>query len=148
MDTCPQLVKENQMQALLNNYRNYLKSGAAMRDSLKASLGRDNYLPDATVNALARVHAEYYGAHAVQKESGAWVFYTTSKPEEQTRENYNESANKQWQRTIAPHHNYERKATAVRHKKSEADKWIESYEKLPKSVRRAISAYIVAHKTV
>jgi hypothetical protein len=133
---------------LLNNYRAYLKAGAAMRAELAKMLKGKQYLPEATVNALARVHAECYGAHAVQKESGAWVFYTTSNPEEQTRDTVHEAAKKQWARHIAPHHDYERKEAVVRHKKSEADKWIETYEKLPKATRRAITAYILAHKTV
>ncbi len=136
------------MNALLNNYRTFIKSGAAMRAELERMLKGSQFLPDATINALARVHAECYKAHAVQKESGAWVFYTTSKPEEQTRDNVHESAKKQWSRTIAPHHDYDRKETAVRNKKSEADKWIDGYEKLPKAARRAIYAYIVAHKAV
>jgi hypothetical protein len=146
---------ETKMNAnLLNNYRAYLKAGAAMRAELAKILKGNQYLPDATVNALARVHAKYYEETgdspccAVQKESGAWVFYTTSNPEEQTRDNVHEAAKKQWARHIAPHHNYERKEAGVRHKKSEADKWIETYEKLPKATRRAITTYILAHKTV
>jgi hypothetical protein len=136
------------MRTLLNNYRSFIKSGEAMRAELSKMLAGKQYLPDATINALAGVHAECYGAHAVQKESGAWVFYTTSNPEEQTRDAVHEAAKKQWSRTIAPLHNYARKDTPVRNKASEADRYINAFEKLPKSARRAVAAYIASLKTV
>jgi len=136
------------MKTLLNNYRAYLKAGAAMRAELDRMLAGAQFLPDATVNALARVHAECYKAHAVQKESGAWVFYTTSNPEEQTRENVHEAAKKQWARTIAPHHNYERKEAPARNKMSEADRFIAAFEKLPKAQRKAIASYIASLRNI
>lgn len=135
-------------QSLLTNYRLYLKHGALMRAELARLLKGKQYLPNAIVNKLAVVHAECYGAHAVQQESGAWVFHTTSDPEQQSRDTQHEAAKKQWQRTIAPHHNYKRKDTGTRNKMSEADRFINAYEKLPKTQRRAIYAYIIAHKTV
>jgi hypothetical protein len=77
------------------------------------------------------------------KDTGQWFFYTTDDSKQQTRENYHESAKKQWERTIAPHHNYERKASPVRHKKSAVDRYVDAIMKLPASQRRAIANAIV-----
>ena len=124
-------------QALLTNYRAFLKSGTLMRAELAKLLKGKQYLPDATINALARVHAECYGAHAVQKESGAWVFYTTNDPEQQTRDNVHEGAKKQWARAIAPHHNYIRKESNGRKKMSAVDRLLTSFENLTLAQQRA-----------
>ena len=96
------------------------------------------------VNKLARAHEQSYkGCYAAMRDTGQWCFYTTDDSKQQTRENYHEGARKQWERTIAPHHNYERKASGVRHKKSVVDRYVDAIMKLPASQRRAIANAIV-----
>jgi len=130
-------------QELLSNYRKYLKAGSAMRAELAKLLKGKQYLPHDVVNKLARVHESCYeSCHAVMKDTGAWVFYTTDDPEQQTRANVHEAAKKQWQRTIAPHHDYERKEASVRNKKSVVDRYVDSIMKLTAAQRRAIAKAI------
>lgn len=128
--------------SLIKDYKDFIKSGTRVREHLSKLLKGKQYLPHDVVNKLARAHEQAYGCHAVMKDSGAWVFYTTGDSEQQTRENYHESATKQWNRTIAPHHDYERKAQVVRHKKSAVDRYVEAIMKLPAAQRRAIARAI------
>jgi len=129
--------------ALIRDYKAFIASGIKMRDHLAKLLRGKQYLPCDVVNKLARAHEQAYACHAVMKDSGAWVFYTEADSEQQTRDNYHEAAMKQWSRSIAPHHNYERKATAVRNKKSTVDRYVDAIMKLSIAQRRAIARAIV-----
>lgn len=129
--------------ALIKDYKDFIKSGIKVRDHLAKLLKGKQYLPVDVVNKLARAHEQAYGCYAVMRDTGAWVFYTTDDSEQQTRENYHESATKQWNRTIAPHHNYERKDSPVRHKKSVVDRYVDAIMKLSAAQRRAIAKAIV-----
>lgn len=128
---------------LVRDYKAFIASGTKFRAHLAKLLKGNQYLPHDAVNKLARAHEQAYGCFAVMKDSGAWVFYTTEDSEQQTRDNYHEAAIKQWNRTIAPHHDYERKATAVRNKKSAVDRYVDAIMKLPVAQRRAIARAIV-----
>ena len=129
---------------LLKAYKKYINSASKVREHLAKLLKGKQYLPCDVVNKLARAHEQSYeGCYAVMKDTGQWFFYTTDDSKQQIRENYHEGARKQWERTIAPHHNYERKASGVRHKKSVVDRYVESIMKLPASQRRAIANAIV-----
>jgi len=129
--------------AIIRDYKTFIASGIKMREHLAKLLKGKQYLPCDVVNKLARAHEQAYKCHAVMKDTGQWFFYTTDDSKQQTRENYHESAKKQWERTIAPHHNYERKASPVRHKKSAVDRYVDAIMKLPASQRRAIANAIV-----
>ena len=124
--------------ALIRDYKAFIASGTKVREHLAKLLKGNQYLPCDVVNKLARAHEQAYKCHAVMRDTGAWVFYTTADSEQQTRENYHEGAMKQWSRTIAPHHDYERKATAVRNKKSVVDRYVDAIMKLTPAQRRAI----------
>ena len=130
--------------ALIKDYKAFINSASKVREHLAKLLKGKQYLPCDVVNKLARAHEQSYeGCYAVMKDTGQWCFYTTDDSKQQTRENYHEGARKQWERTIAPHHNYERKASAVRHKKSAVDRYVDAIMKLPASQRRAIANAIV-----
>jgi hypothetical protein len=130
--------------ALIKDYKAFIKSGTTMRKHLAALLkGGKQYLPCDVVNKLARAHEQCYeNCFAVMRDTGQWVFFTTGDSKKQTRENYHEAARKQWDRTIAPLHDYERKASAVRFKKSAVDRYVEAIMKLPVAQRRAIARAI------
>lgn len=128
---------------LIRDYKAFIASGTKVREHIAKLLKGKQYLPHDVVNKLARAHEQAYKCHAVMKDTGAWVFYTTDDSEQQTRENYHGTATKQWSRTIAPHHDYERKAKAVRNKKSVVDRYVDAIMKLPASQRRAIANAIV-----
>lgn len=130
--------------ALIKDYKAFINSASKVREHLAKLLKGKQYLPCDVVNKLARAHEQSYkGCYAAMRDTGQWCFYTTDDPKQQTRENYHEGARKQWERTIAPHHNYERKASGVRHKKSVVDRYVTAIMKLPASQRRAIANAIV-----
>ena len=130
--------------ALIKDYKAFINSASKVREHLAKLLKGKEYLPCDVVNKLARAHEQSYkGCYAAMRDTGQWCFYTTDDSKQQTRENYHEGARKQWERTIAPHHNYERKASAVRHKKSAVDRYVDAIMKLPASQRRAIANAIV-----
>ena len=130
--------------ALIKDYKAFINSASKVREHLAKLLKGKQYLPCDVVNKLARAHEQSYkGCYAAMRDTGQWCFYTTDDSKQQTRENYHEGARKQWERTIAPHHNYERKASAVRHKKSAVDRYVDAIMKLPASQRRAIANAIV-----
>ena len=129
---------------LLKAYKKFINSASKVREHLAKLLKGKQYLPCDVVNKLARAHEQSYkGCYAAMRDTGQWCFYTTDDSKQQTRENYHEGARKQWERTIAPHHNYERKASGVRHKKSVVDRYVTAIMKLPASQRRAIANAIV-----
>lgn len=130
--------------ALIKEYKAFIASGTKVREHLAKLLKGKQYLPCDVVNKLARAHEQSYkGCYAAMRDTGQWCFYTTDDPEQQTRDNYHGTATKQWSRTIAPHHNYERKAKAVRNKKSVVDRYVDAIMKLSASQRRAIANAIV-----
>ena len=130
--------------ALIKDYKAFINSASKVREHLAKLLKGKQYLPCDVVNKLARAHEQSYkGCYAAMRDTGQWCFYTTDDSKQQTRENYHESARKQWERTIAPHHDYERKASGVRHKKSVVDRYVDAIMKLPASQRRAIANAIV-----
>ena len=130
--------------ALIKDYKAFINSASKVREHLAKLLKGKEYLPCDVVNKLARAHEQSYkGCYAAMRDTGQWCFYTTDDSKQQTRENYHEGARKQWERTIAPHHNYERKASPVRHKKSAVDRYVDAIMKLPASQRRAIANAIV-----
>lgn len=129
--------------ALIADYKAFIKSGTKVREHLAKLLKGKQYLPCDVVNKLARAHEQSYAScFAVMRDTGAWVFYTTDDSERQTRENYHDTATKQWSRTVAPHHDYERKASPVRHKKSAVDRYVDAIMKLSVTQRRAIARAI------
>ena len=120
---------------LINNYRQFLQSGSAMRAELDRLLKGAQYLPDALIDKLAGVHASHYGAFAKQSETtGAWVFFESA--EDTTNKGRHAAANKQWSRTIAPHHDYSRREV-TRNKQSEVDRLLGAFNKLSLREQRA-----------
>jgi hypothetical protein len=88
------------MQSIYTTYGTYLQSGASMRDAIQSHLVRGK-LPAGIVAGLAKVHAQHYGAHFIQQDSGAYRFFHDA--DDTTSANRHEAATKQWNRTIAPH---------------------------------------------
>ena len=91
-----------------------------------------------TVNKLSAIHARHYGCVAVQSESGAWRFFNDA--EDTTSANRNESATRQWNRTIAPFSPLAKsKQGGARNKTepvSERAKLLSAYEKLSVADRK------------
>jgi hypothetical protein len=139
-DGCPKLIKENQMtqvNTIFTAYGKFLTAGSDMRSALESALVRGK-LPMDTVNKLSAIHARHYGCVAVQSESGAWRFFNDA--EDTTSANRNESATRQWNRTIAPFSPLAKsKQGGARNKTepvSERAKLLSAYEKLSVADRK------------
>ena len=92
---------------LITSYKNLVISNISWADALAEALGKKSHLPEDVVEKLAQTHAEAYGIRHKctlfyqQSTTGSWQFYTD---EECKREDRHETAQKQWNRTVAKYH--------------------------------------------
>jgi NADH:ubiquinone oxidoreductase subunit E len=121
---------------LVSKYKQFVISNASWTEALEQALGNKSYLPDATVELLAKAHAEAYGEkHKVtifyqQTTTNSWQFYSD---EECTRENRHDTATKQWQRTVGKYH----KTSAKKKVSPQVDKVAKKIESLRKEFSKA-----------
>lgn len=122
---------------IINTYGSFLRSGGAFKDAVVAALGRSKYLPDATVDALATVHAEHYGCEARQTKAGRWVFYAGDARDE--------AAAKAWGRWVGPFHRAAKAAQGGARTSRQVDhaaRLYAAYEKLSAADRRRFKAML------
>jgi NADH:ubiquinone oxidoreductase subunit E len=116
---------------LVTKYKQFVISNASWLEALEQALGNKSYLPEATVELLAKAHAEAYGEkHKVtifyqQSTTGSWQFYDA---EECERESRHDTATKQWQRTVGKYH----KTNAKKKVSKQVDKVAKKIEALRK----------------
>ena len=122
---------------LVSKYKSFVIANQSWADALATALKGKSYLPDATVELLAKAHAEAYGEknHCTiffqQSVGGSWYFYTD---EDCTRENRHDSATKQWQRTVGKYHKVsKKKASRVSTKVDAVQQLVEKFEALSKT---------------
>jgi hypothetical protein len=118
------------MHTLITSYAAFLRSGASFKEAVVAALGRRQFLPDATVEALSAVHAKAYKCEARQTDSGRWTFYADDKR--------NEAATKAWARWVGCFHKAAKSARggATSEQASPVSKLVTAFEKLTAAERR------------
>jgi hypothetical protein len=121
---------------ITTSYAAFLKSGTSFKDAVVKALGKKQFLPDATVEALAGVHAKAYGAEARQTESGRWTFYADDKR--------HEVATKNWARWVGCFHAAAKSARggATSKQVDPVEKLVASFEKLTAAQKRRFKALI------
>jgi len=126
-----------QAHTIFTAYSAFLTAGTDMRRAIEQSLVRGK-LPMDTINKLSAIHAKHYGCVAIQKDDGAWRFFNDA--DDTTSANRNESATRQWNRTIAPFAPVVKsKQGGARNKAeplSEREKLLSAYEKLSVADRK------------
>jgi hypothetical protein len=132
-DTCPKPTQEIQMTTIniTTAYASFLKTGADFKSAVAAALGDNQFLPDATVDALAAVHANAYKCEPRQTDGGRWTFYADDKR--------SEAATKAWARWVGCFHKASkstRGGATSKQKVSEAAKLAALYEKLTAAQRK------------
>lgn len=115
---------------ITTSYAAFLKSGTSFKDAVVKALGKKQFLPDATVEALSAVHARAYKCEARQTDSGRWTFYADDKR--------NEAATKAWARWVGCFHKAAKSARggATSEQASPVEKLVASFEKLTAAERR------------
>jgi hypothetical protein len=131
------------MTKLTLSYRAFLKAGGSFKAEVMSALGRKKYLPDATVAALAAVHAEVSaverpGVKAQLTETGRWTFYVDGKRCETTTKN--------WNRWVGCFHAAAKSARggATSTQKDAVAKLVDTYERLSAAERRRFRRLIGA----
>lgn len=115
---------------ITTSYAAFLKTGASFKEAVVKALGKKQFLPDATVQALASVHAKAYDAEARQTKEGRWTFYTGDAR--------HEAATKNWARWVGCFHAAakSKRGGATSAQVSPVSKLVASFEKLSAADRK------------
>lgn len=121
---------------ITSSYAAFLKTGASFKEAVQAALGRSKYLPDATVDALAAVHATAYKCEPRQTDAGRWTFYADDKR--------NEAATKAWARWVGCFHKAAKstRGGATSKQADPIERLLKAYEALTPAQKRRFKAAI------